>query len=276
MVNVSEGRDARTLAALGESCGRSLIDRHADPDHHRSVFTLAGATDEVEQAARSLTALAVERLTLAGHDGRHPRFGVVDVVPFVPLPAGTADLAPAIGARDRFAAWAAGDLHLPCFLYGPIAGTEERSLPEVRRGAFDRFLPDAGPPTPHPTAGAIAVGARGVLVAYNLWLGGGDVTLARSVAAALRGPAVRTLAFELATGVQVSCNLLRPLDVGPAQVYEAAARLLSGTAARIDHCELVGLLPLAVLRGVGRRQWETLGLDERATIEARLAARTLS
>jgi glutamate formiminotransferase / 5-formyltetrahydrofolate cyclo-ligase len=205
---------------------------------------------------------------------------VVDVVPFVPLGVGrgaaeAADMMRAVSARDEFARWASAELGLPCFLYGPRPGGD-RSLPEVRRGAFRTLHPDAGPPVPHPTAGAVAVGARGLLVAYNLWIGGGDATVARSVAAAVRSPAVRALGFDLDGGVQVSCNLVEPLRVGPAQVHDAVEALLEATGAGVTRCELVGLLPEAVLVQVPSRRWSELGLDPGATIEARLGEQVVS
>jgi glutamate formiminotransferase / 5-formyltetrahydrofolate cyclo-ligase len=309
VVNVSEGRDVPLLDVFAAACGDVLLDVHRDPDHHRSVFTLGGAAAAVEAAARDLTAIAVARLDLADHDGRHPRVGVVDVVPFVPLPprpaAGADDANPAdaglgdaIAARDRFAQWAGATLSLPCFLYGPLpddgddgddekdgdgekdgggeGGTgRERSLPAVRRDAFGTLPPDTGPPRPHPTAGGCAVGARSVLVAYNLWLAGGDGTLARSVASAIRGPAVRALGLELGGAFQVSCNLVRPFDVGPAEVYDRVVELLEGTGASVTRSEVVGLVPAAVVDRVPTDRWPELDLRPDATIEARLTDRSL-
>ncbi len=277
------------------------------------MFTLGGAAGEVQEAVRSLARVAVATLDLSGHDGVHPRFGVLDVVPFVPLVPighGQPDLGPALVARDAFATWAGGALGLPCFLYGPLAGGGVRSLPEVRRGAFRELGPDAGPATPHPTAGASAVGARPLLVAYNLWLAGADVAVARTVAAALRGPAVRALGLDLGHGVQVSCNLVDPFTVGPAEVYDRVSELLretrasgeslggngegareregagNGEGARdredtagggnaiIEHAELVGLLPEAVLERTPPQRWAELDLAPDRTIEARLARPT--
>jgi glutamate formiminotransferase / 5-formyltetrahydrofolate cyclo-ligase len=255
VVNVSEGRDEAVLAALAKACGGDLLDVHTDPHHHRSVFTLVG-----EEAPRALAAAAVDRLTLAGHDGVHPRIGVVDVVPFVPL--GGATLAEAVAARDAFGAWAAETLGLPCFWYGP-----ERTLPEVRREAWDSLAPDVGPPHPHPTAGAAAVGARLPLVAYNLWLAGADLATARTVAAELRSPAVRALGLAVGDEVQVSMNLVDPGVVGPAQVHDQVTARV-----QVARAELVGLVPQAVLDGVDVDRWDELDLAADRTIEARWAA----
>ncbi len=256
VVNVSEGRDTEVLARLDAVCGADLLDRHSDPFHHRSVFTLVG-----EDAPRRLATLAVEVLDLGTHDGVHPRIGVVDVVPFVPLAGAT--MADAVGARNAFARWAATELGVPCFLYGP-----ERSLPDVRRGAFTTLAPDTGPPAAHPTAGAMAVGARGVLVAYNVWLASGDLAEARRVAAAIRSPALRALGLPVGDRVQVSMNLIDPLHLGPADAYDLVV-----ARAPVAGAELVGLVPAEVLHRVPRPRWAALDLGEDRTIEARLGRR---
>jgi len=269
VVNLSEGRDRPLLDRLAASCGDTLIDRHSDGDHHRSVFTLAGDGAVVEASARALAGLAVELIDLTSHEGVHPRFGAVDVVPFVPLGSGA--LEPAVAARDRFADWAGRSLGLPCFLYGPLPGGD-RTLPEVRRQAFGPLLPDRGPPEPHPTAGACAVGARRVLVAYNLYLEGADGALARRVASSIRGPHVRALGLVAGAAVQVSCNLIDPGVVGPGRLYDQVLAALTGTGGRVARAELVGLAPRSVLEAEPRARWAALGLSAAATIEARLPA----
>ena len=278
VVNLSEGRDGGFVDTLGERCADVLLDVHRDTTHHRSVWTLGGPTDLVEAATRVLAAAAVARFDLGDHRGVHPRFGVVDVVPFVPLgPDGSTSprppLGPAVAARDRFAQWAASHLHLPCFLYGPLPGGGFRTLPEVRRWAFTSLTPDVGPPRPHPTAGACAVGARHPLVAYNLTVAGGSMALARQVAAYLRGPDVRALAFDLDGTPQVSINLVEPETVGPAEAYDLVSGRLAAAGARIAGAELVGLLPAGVLATTAASRWAELGLGPERTIEGRLAER---
>ena len=261
VANVSEGRDAGVLRALASAAGDSLLDVHSDAHHHRSVFTLAGDPSAVEADVRALAADAVARLDLRHHTGAHPRLGVVDVVPFVPLEGST--LADAVAARDRFLAWAGTELALPGFAYGP-----ERTLPDVRRRAFVDLAPDAGPPEPHETAGAVCVGAREVLVAYNVWLAdGADAALAREVARAVRGRAVRALGLDVGGRAQVSMNLVDPTAVGPAEAYDAVAAL-----ADVAGAELVGLLPAAVLDRVPVARWPELDLGRSRTIESRLAS----
>lgn len=228
--------------ALDEAWGDDALDVHADRWHARSVVTVVG-----EEAARRIARIAVERIDLRRHSGVHPRVGAVDVVPFVPLAGST--MADAVAARDRLAAWLRAELGVPALVYGPGAPT----LPVVRRSP---------PPFPHPTAGACCVGARPVLVAYNVVV---DRSLAdaRRLASSLRSPAVRALAFPVGDEVQVSMNLLDPLVVGPAEVFD----LVGGGRA-----ELVGLVPEAVLDRIPAGRWAELDLSPDRTIEARLRA----
>jgi glutamate formiminotransferase / 5-formyltetrahydrofolate cyclo-ligase len=275
VVNVSEGRDASVIAALAEAGGSALLDVHLDRDHNRAVLTLAGP--DVEDATRAVAGVALDRIHIRHHSGVHPRLGSLDVVPFVPLDASThldqpeRALAGAIEARARFAQWAGDVLALPCFFYGP-----ERSLPEVRRHAFTSLEPDAGPRRLHPTAGTCAVGARDALVAYNLWLDTPDLTVARAIAARVRGPGVRALGLAVAGGCQVSCNLIDPLRVGPAKVYDAVAVLAAEHHCTVARAELVGLAPAAVVEQVPARRRLDLDLDPERTVEARLEARRAS
>lgn len=260
VVNVSEGRRRPVVDALaGAVAPTDLLDVHSCAHHNRSVLTLVG-----EDAPRALTRAAVEHLDLRTHDGVHPRIGVVDVVPFVPL--GDATLADALAARDRFATWAGEELGLPCFRYGP-----ERSLPEVRRHAFEALEPDTGPSRPHPRAGGVAVGARSLLVAYNLWLAVPDLELARRIARDLRSPAVRALGLAVGDEVQVSMNLVDPLVTGPADVWDEVVR-----HAPIARAELVGLVPAAVLDRTAPHRWAELDLSPDVTIEQRLARHHLA
>jgi glutamate formiminotransferase / 5-formyltetrahydrofolate cyclo-ligase len=259
VINISEGRHLGIIEVIARTAGAHLLDVHTDGDHNRSVLTVVG-----EDTARAVATAAVLALDLRHHDGVHPRLGVVDVVPFVPL--GSATLAETVAARDRFGTWMAQDLGVPCFFYGM-----ERSLPEVRRDAFGTLLPDRGPDRPHPTAGATAVGARAVLVAFNLWLEDADLARARTIAATLRSPAVRALGLPVGDHVQVSMNLVDPLVVGPADVYDRVA-----ADAPVARAELVGLLPEAVLHSIDSSRWDALDLAEDRTIENRLAAAGLS
>ena len=256
VVNISEGRDRDLLVRLAESVSGEVLDVHTDQDHNRSVFTLVG-----EDAPRRLASTAIELMNIHTHSGVHPRLGVVDVVPFVPLAGSTWD--DAVIARNVFAQWASQDLHVPCFLYG-----DERTLPDIRRGAWHPLQPDAGPTMPHSTAGAMCVGARTPLIAYNLWLADVDLATTKKIASAVRSESIRTLGLQVGTFTQVSINLVNPEIAHPADAFDAVQQ-----HADIHHAELVGLLPRDVLLSIPEGRWESLDLAEEKTIEWRLAHR---
>jgi glutamate formiminotransferase / 5-formyltetrahydrofolate cyclo-ligase len=259
VVNISEGVDHDVLAAVSAACGQHLLDIHADPHHHRAVFTLAArGVDSTVEAAQRLTDATLEHVDLQEHVGVHPRFGAVDVVPFVPLDGSTMD--DALAARHRFAQWLAAAHDVPSFFYGP-----ERSLPEVRKNAFVTLAPDTGPPTSHVRAGACAVGARPMLIAYNLWLENTDIAEAKRIARVIREPRLRTLGLTTGDHTQVSCNLVEPSSLNPAHAYDLVA-----THARIARAELVGLLPHAVLDRIDPQRWDQLDISAEKTVEARL------
>ena len=266
VLNISEGRDVAVLEELDRAAGVSLRDRHSDATHHRSVFTLINESSELVRDVRALITQAFQRLDLFEHSGVHPRFGVVDVVPFVAL--GSEQRLDACALRDATARWIAGEFAVPAFLYGPLSPLGERTLPRVRREAFVTLAPDYGPREPTPAWGAVAVGCRDVLVAWNLWLDGVSLARAREIAAALRQPVVRALAFRVGDQVQVSCNLLDTNQVRTSSVYDRVLALLPPGGA-IARAELVGLVPRALLGAEVPSRWEQLGLRDSATIEAR-------
>jgi glutamate formiminotransferase len=253
VMNVSEQRRP-VIDDIAAAAGDALLDLHTDPHHHRTVLTLVG-----EDAPRAVARAAVAGLDLRVHQGVHPRIGVVDVVPFVPWDG--AMLEDAVAGRDRFAAWIGAELGVPAFLYGP-----DRTLPEVRREAFRGLVPDAGPTQPHPTAGAVAVGAREALVAWNVVLAEPDLALARRIAAAIRGPQLRALGLQVGADVQVSINLIAPQVLGPAEAWDLVV-----AHAPADRAELVGLIPRSVLDRVPPDRWPQLDLSADRTVEARLA-----
>ena len=294
VVNISEGRQRDAVDGLAAACGPVLLDVHTDADHHRSVLTLAGAPDVVTEAALALARAAVERINISDHAGVHPRLGAADVVPFVPL-----DVGPSAGATVRARrlqvagevarTWGqrvAEELGVPVFLYGS-ADPQGRSLPELRREAFRGRRPDFGPGDPHPTAGAMAVGARPILVALNCELSaddGGrsldaDLAVARAVARAVRErdgglPGVRALGFALASKgrAQVSMNLVDLAATGVETACEAVRREAQRHGRSVTAVELVGLLPAAELERCSPEFVDWSGLSPDQTIEARLGA----
>lgn len=284
--NFSEGRRLETvdkLAAAVESVpGAFLLDRTSDPSHNRSVLTLAGETAPILEALERTVAVAVAEIDMESHSGEHPRIGAVDVVPFVPL-AGTTmsdcvDLARAFGARvaDRFG--------IPVFLYGEAATSPARQrLADVRRGQFEGLKtqigepgrePDFGPARLHAGAGAMAVGARPFLIAYNINLESRDVDLAKRIARRIREssgglPRVQANGFwieELGLA-QVSMNLLDYRTTPIWQVWEAVRAEAAEDGVHLHESELIGLAPLGSLLDVANH----CGVSERLSESQRLA-----
>jgi glutamate formiminotransferase len=256
--NVSEGSDIALLDACAraiEATGATLAHRTNDSVHNRSVFTFFGSRAHVLDAALALAAVVTERIDLREHRGAHPRIGALDVLPFVPFGSATEgdaiDLArdAAIRIWERF--------RVPSYYYGAITG---RLLPDVRAGGFEglavrRDAPDVGDAA-HPRCGAIAVGVRAPLVAFNVVLATDDLSLARRIAAALRerGGGLRTLrvlGIPLGDGrVQVSCNLTDPQATPLHRVVGAIRALAARAGVATVGTELIGLVPRSVLEDV--------------------------
>jgi glutamate formiminotransferase len=272
VANVSEGRDRVVLDAVAAACGAPLLDLHVDPDHHRSVFTLAG--DGLYDAVCALALAVAEHVDLRRHTGVHPRLGALDVVPFAPL--ADAPLADATAAALDFAAWIVDALAVPVFLYD-AADPHARTLPDARRDAFTSRAPDLGPSRPDPALGAVAVGARPALVAVNCELTTDDVARARAIARAVRErdgglPGVRALGLTLPSvgRAQVSMNLVALERTGVQRACETVRERALADGDDVARVELVGLLPAAELARCDPafREWAGLGPDR--TIEARL------
>ena len=269
--NVSEGRRPAVVARIAGAFATAsaqvrLLDVSSDPDHDRSVLTLAGPPAALLDAAVAGAAACMELIDLRAHAGVHPRIGALDVLPFVPLAGATeatcVQLAHAAGRR------LAGELGLPVYFYGAAATRSERiPLPALRNRGFEALLagaesdpelaPDLGGPGLHPTAGAVAVGVRPFLIAYNVDLDSTDLALARRIAAAVRErggglPAVRALGLFLAARgrVQVSMNLLDYRLTPPAAALAAVERLAAAAGVEVAGSELVGLVPEDALPGL--------------------------
>ncbi|MGH9080256.1 MAG: glutamate formimidoyltransferase [Acidimicrobiales bacterium] len=278
VLNISEGRQISVIDEAVAAGADMVLDVHSDVVHNRTVLTLGGPLSSVEEAAHRVVGVAVARIDLRRHEGVHPRFGAADVVPFVAPDSDWGRPPPkaVVAARDRFAQWAGDHLELPCFLYGP-----ERPLPDVRRSAFGTLRPDTGPPRPHLTAGACAVGARPVLIAYNLWIGDRGETpgeaaalpVARALAAGLRGADLRALGLAVEGGAQVSVNITGPAAMPIAALYDTVATGAQARGCWVERAELVGLVPAAVLHEAPRHRWTELDLGEDRTIEGRMAAK---
>lgn len=258
VINISEGRDVVAIRRLEEACANSLLDIHTDADHNRSVFTLYGSSLFEDLCA--LADQAALELDISIHSGVHPRLGVLDVVPFIPLVESSEAEAQLMSLR--FASYLSDTLDIPTFLYG-----NSRTLPWVRKHAFVDLAPDRGPSQPHPHLGASVVGVRDPLVAFNMIV---DTTpqAAVELARELRSGQLRVLVFEVGAGTQFSTNLIAPLQYGPWDLYEDVRSRVD-----VSSCELVGLVPKAVLNNIKRERWDLLDLSESRTIEARISSK---
>jgi glutamate formiminotransferase len=281
--NFSEGRDAATIDALGEALSEHarVLDVHVDRDHHRSVFTLVAEPVALVEALAAAVAVAVERIDLRRQVGVHPRIGAADVVPVVALEPDRADEAQAVAdaVADRVAA-----LGVPVFLYALSGGGRRphdlrtgglRTLAE--RLARGDLRPDRGPAALHPSAGASIVGARPVLVAFNVALRGADLAVARALARRVRErdgglPGVRALGLELPGSgvVQVSMNIEDPVRTPLYRVVDLLRSEARTFGVEVGAAELVGLLPAAAVTAVAAHALSlpTLGTDQ--VLETRL------
>jgi glutamate formiminotransferase/glutamate formiminotransferase/formiminotetrahydrofolate cyclodeaminase len=261
--NFSEGRKtetverlARAISSVSTAC---VLDTHTDPDHNRSVITFVAAPEMIVEAALRAVGLAAELIDMRQHKGVHPRLGATDVLPFIPISGVTMDDCAALAhqAGERIAR----ELSIPVFFYERAALKPDRvNLEDVRRGALELLrkqiavdpnrAPDLGPRRVHETSGAIAIGARPFLIAFNINLRATDVAIARKIARAVRArggglPFVKALGFELSTRglVQVSMNIVNYEVTGITQAYDAVRREAERVGVEIVSTEIVGLVP---------------------------------
>ena len=282
--NFSEGRDSGTIEALAASmrAHARLLDVHTDADHNRSVFTLVGDGASLAAALVAGVACARERIDLRRHEGAHPRVGAADVVPVVPLRSEAMALAREV-AREVGARIAA-EVGVPVFLYGESGDGHGPAFfrtggPDAlqRRVDAGELVPDFGPRQLHPSAGAVLVGARRPLIAFNVNLAGASVEVAREVAAVVRErgggfPGVRALGLDLprAGHVQVSMNVE---DYEAAALHEIVARVEAEATARgatVLGSELVGLMPAGAAAAAAGAALRIDGFDASRVLELRL------
>jgi len=276
--NVSEGRDRAVIDALATTLratpGITLADVHADGDHHRSVFTFVGAPAAVEAGALALVQRVLALVDMRRHRGLHPRVGALDVLPFVPL-AGVS-LAEVVVLARRVGRAIADRHALPVWYYGAAATRPGRETPRaLRRGEYEGLAarlaapdgaPDDGPARFDPCAGAVLIGARAVLVAFNVWLATDDVAIARGIARTVREssgglPAVQAIGVFLASHgqAQVSMNLLDPDRTPIPAVFDRVVEEAHRVGVGVARSELVGLAPSAAFAG---RTPDSVGLPD--------------
>jgi glutamate formiminotransferase len=261
VANFSEGGDARILhdieRAIRAVSGVMLLRSEMDPDHNRAVITFAGSPDQVAEGALQGIAVAVEKIDLRRHTGVHPRIGAADVVPFVPLDGATLKDCAAIAHRTGAEVWKR--LGVPVYFYEAAATDPERApLENVRRGGFERpaLAPDLGGPALHPSAGACAIGARKLLIAFNVNLNTTDLSIAKAIARKIRAasgglPYVKAMGVPLASRnlVQVSMNLTDFEQTPLRQVYEAVSDEAAARGVSVAGTQIVGLVPRRAVAG---------------------------
>jgi glutamate formiminotransferase len=294
--NLSEGRDASRVdaieRALAEVPGTLLLHRTSDTDHNRSVITFVAPSDVVVEAAVRIASKAAELIDLNRHRGVHPRLGALDILPFVPLSGATLEecvsLAHAAGSRI----W--NELGIPVYFYEAAALRADRTkLENVRRGQFEGLSaevlqdeskrPDLGGPSLHPTAGAVIVGARKILIAYNINLRSTDLDLAKSIAKRIRAssggfPSVKALGLPLESRglVQVAINFTDFEQTPVHVVYSEVCRLAAEHHVEIEESELIGLMPRKALELAAAGLLRISQFDSQRVIENRIDTLTLT
>jgi glutamate formiminotransferase len=254
--NVSEGRRPHAVRRMSDAisdAGAAVLDVHSDGTHNRSVLTTTAEPTRLVTALTELAKAARDLIDLERHEGVHPRLGALDVCPIVPygIPMGAAV------ATARTLAASIGDSGIPVFLYGAASTrAQTRELPNLRRGGLEAMIervpelpPDEGPDTIDPRTGVVCVGARGVLIAFNVWLRS-PVAVARAVARAIRAsagglPGLRALGLEIddQPTSQVAMNLTDPLRTGIDDAFEATRTVATRLGAEVLATEIVGLVP---------------------------------
>lgn len=290
-LNFSEGRREQVVQEIVE-VARGIpgvaLDVSTDAAHNRTVLCLIGPLEAVAQAAFGVSAAAVRLIDMNQHTGEHPRFGAVDVVPFVPL--GETAMAEAVEAAHALGQRLGDELALPVYFYEAAATRPgRRNLADVRRGEYEAlaermrapdWTPDCGPHQPHPTAGAVAVGARIFLVAYNVNLGTSDVGVAKAIARAVRAK-TGGLAFVKALGVlvegedgrsiaQVTMNVTDPFRTPLYRVFELVRLEAERYGVPVVGSEVVGLVPLEVLLDAARYYLRLENFATEQVLETRL------
>jgi glutamate formiminotransferase len=292
--NFSEGRRPEVIEeivhAIGQIDGVTLLDHSRDETHNRSVVTFAGAAESVVRAATAAVGRAIQLIDMEQHSGAHPRIGAVDVIPFVPL--GGTRIEECVDLARRFGEQIAKLFDIPVYLYGEAAlRPGRRRLADVRRGQYEGLKaeigvnpdrePDFGPPHLHPRGGAVAVGARKPLIAFNVNLQTDDVAVARGIAQAIREssgglPAVQAMGVLLENPgerryAQVSMNRVDWERTGIVRVVHEIRRLARQAGTDIDHCELIGLAPTGALLEVAADALGLHGFSPDQALELRLA-----
>ncbi|MFZ0699602.1 MAG: glutamate formimidoyltransferase [Thermoplasmata archaeon] len=290
--NFSEGRDETKIGRIADAARRipgvAVLDVEWNADHNRCVITLVGEGESLLDAVIGMMTVATELIDLTHHAGEHPRMGATDVVPFVPLEGATVEDAVRLAERLGERVWK--ELGIPVYFYGAAARRPERvDLPAVRKGEFEGIreeigknperAPDVGEPRVHPTAGAVAIGARAVLIAFNAYLTTPDVSIAKKIAKAVRArdgglAEVRALGFEIKerNRAQVSMNLTDYRKTPIHRALEQVRREAEGFGVSVEESEIVGLVPEDALLDAAEFYLQLNRFDRATILERKLRA----
>ena len=290
--NFSEGRRAEAIQAIVAAVretpgGARVLDLSSDTDHNRSVLTLAGEAEGLRRSILSLFDAALHQVDLRRHQGGHPRLGAVDVVPFVPVAGVT--MADCVQLAREVGEEVARRFAVPVFLYEEAATAEHRrNLADVRKGEFEgltekmkdpRWAPDFGPPAPHPSAGASAIGAREFLIAFNVNLGTADIQIAdriaravRHVSGGLRFCKAMGVALKERGQVQVSMNMVNYRKTPLHRVVEMIRSEAERYGVPVVGSEIVGLVPNDAMLAAADFYLRLERFDTSQVLENRLAA----
>jgi glutamate formiminotransferase len=285
VLNFSEGQDDTVIEEIVAAVKTAkVLDLHSDPDHNRSVLTMIGSPEGVKQAAFDLTERAMQLLNVSEHVGEHPFIGVVDVIPFIPLGETTMQEAVTLAHQTGNELWS--KLKLPVYFYGEAAKiVERRDLPYVRKGGYHALVneintprrkPDVGTGL-HPNGGAVAVGARNFLVAFNINLDTNDEDIAHSIAKAIREkdgglPGVRALGMFLESrGIsQVSINITNHKETSLKLVFDEVVSWAKEYKVDILESEIVGLIPASAAFKEMKEHLKLKSLDKRTILDNHL------
>ena len=286
--NVSEGTDTDKINAIAgviERPGAKLLNLSSDPNHNRTVITLAGEPQAVAEAAFDVARAAIASIDLTHHQGEHPRMGAVDVIPFIPVSGVT--MAECCAIAEQVGKRIGEELNVPVYLYAESARVpQRRMLPTIREGEFEGFAekikdpawqPDFGPAERHPTAGCVAVGARNFLIAYNVELDTSDVTIANRIAKSMRESSGGLMNVQ-ARGIfladkqraQVSMNILNFATTPLYRVFELVRMEAARYGVGIVKSELIGLAPAQAFMDVASYYLQLPGLSRNALVETRI------
>lgn len=286
--NFSEGRSLSVINKIADSAkkvaGVRVLDVEWDKSHNRSLVTIVGAPDRVMKGSFEMIKTATKLIDMRNHKGEHPRIGATDVVPFIPVSGVT--IKECVVLSNKLAKRVAEELKVPVYMYEASAKRKDRvNLADIRKGEYEGLKeeietnserkPDYGPSKMHPTAGAVVVGARKYLVAYNVNLDTKDVELAKKIAGKIREkggglPGVKALGFKVGGYAQVSMNLTDFEKTNFDEAYRAIEKEAAKLRVKIKNSEIYGMVPLEAVTRAARNSFKIEGLKSEQILEKRL------